>query len=42
MATLRLAQDGEWLWAGTNVMLSVLLCLLGVWLGAMLGAVLNR
>ena len=40
--TLRLAQDGEWLWAGMNVMLSVVLCLLGVWLGAVLAAVLNR
>ena len=40
--TLYLAQDGEWLWAGTNVVLSVFLCLLGVWLGAVLAAVLNR
>ena len=40
--TLRLAQDGDWLWAGTNVMLSVVLCLLGVWLGAVLAAVVNR
>ena len=42
LGTLRLVQDGEWLWAGTNVMLSVILCLLGVWLGAVLAAVLNR
>lgn len=42
LGTLRLAQDGEWLWAGANVVLSVLLCLLGVWLGAVLAAVLNR
>ena len=42
LSTLRLAQDGEWLWAGTNVVLSVFLCLLGVWLGAVLAAVLNR
>ena len=40
--TLRLAEDGDWLWAGMNVMLSVVLCLLGVWLGAVLAAVLNR
>ena len=40
--TLRLAQDGDWLWAGMNVMLSVVLCLLGVWLGAVLAAMLNR
>ena len=42
LATLRLVQDGEWLWAGANVVLSVVLCLLGVWLGAVLAAVLNR
>ena len=40
--TLRLAQDGEWLWAGANVVLSVILCLAGVWLGAVLAAILNR
>jgi CrcB protein len=40
--TLSLAQDGEWLRAGANVLLSVVLCLLGVWLGAGLGAALNR
>lgn len=33
LQTLNLAQDGEWLWAGLNVALSVTLCLLGVWLG---------
>ena len=42
LGTLRLVQDGEWLWAGTNVTLSVILCLLGVWLGAVLASVLNR
>ena len=31
--TLTLARDGEWLWAGANVLLSVVLCLIGVWLG---------
>ena len=33
LQTLTLAQDGEWLWAGMNIVLSVALCLLGVWLG---------
>jgi CrcB protein len=42
LQTLSLAQDGEWLWAAGNVVLSVALCLLGVWLGAALGAWLNR
>jgi CrcB protein len=39
--TLTLARDGEWLWAGANVLLSVVLCLLGVWLGHWLGVWLN-
>ncbi len=33
LQTLTLAQDGEWLWASLNIMLSVALCLFGVWLG---------
>ncbi len=31
LQTLTLAQDGEWLWAGVNIMASVGLCLLGVY-----------
>ena len=42
LQTLSLAQDGEWLRAALNVLLSVSLCLLGVFLGAALGASLNR
>jgi CrcB protein len=42
LQTLSLAQDGEWLWAAGNVVLSVVLCLVGVWLGAALGAWINR
>jgi CrcB protein len=41
LQTLTLAQDGEWLWAGANVVLSVVLCLLAVWLGHIAAAVLN-
>lgn len=33
LQTLRLARDGEWLWASGNVGGSVALCLAGVWLG---------
>jgi CrcB protein len=33
LQTLLLAQGGEWLRAGANVLISVALCLLGVWLG---------
>ena len=39
--TLRMLREGEWLYAGGNVMLSVLLCLIAVWLGYLLGAVLS-
>jgi CrcB protein len=41
LETLKLMQDREWLHAGGNVVLSVFLCLLGVWLGNLLGATLN-
>ena len=37
-----LAQDGQWLGAGANVLLSVMLCLIGVWLGATLAGTLNQ
>ena len=42
LQTLNLARDGEWAWAGANVVLSVVLCLAGVVLGAMTGQALNR
>ena len=42
LQTLSLAQDGEWLRAGANVVLTLALCLAGVWLGAALGAWVNR
>jgi CrcB protein len=41
LQTLSLARDGEWLDAAANILLSVVLCLLGVWLGYILGAGLN-
>lgn len=41
LQTLTLAQDGQWFKAGLNCILSLLLCLLGVWLGHLLGAVIN-
>ena len=40
--TLNLAQDGQWGGATANVLLSVVLCLVGVWLGAMLAGSLNQ
>ena len=42
LQTLMLMQDGEWLWATGNVVLSVALCLLGVWLGHSLAIIINR
>ncbi len=42
LQTLNLANDGEWLHAGANVLLSVVLCLLGVWLGFLLANHLNQ
>jgi len=39
--TLNLAQDGEWLYAGVNVLLSVMACLVAVWLGHVLAMSLN-
>jgi CrcB protein len=41
LQTLRLVQDREWLYAGANILLSVVLCLIAVWLGYLLGSVLN-
>jgi fluoride exporter len=39
--TLKLAQDKEWLYAGSNAALSFVLCLVSVWLGYTLGRALN-
>jgi CrcB protein len=41
LQTLNLARDGEWLYAGGNVMLSVLLCLAAVWLGHLCAGLAN-
>jgi fluoride exporter len=41
LQTLNLLREGEWLYAGGNTLLSVLLCLVAVWLGFALGAALN-
>jgi CrcB protein len=39
--TLRLLQDREWLYAGGNVILSVVLCMIAVWLGYALGSAMS-
>ena len=41
LQTLNLLRDGEWLYAGGNILLSVTLCLIAVWLGFMLGSMFN-
>ena len=39
--TLRLMQERQWLYAGGNVIWSVVLCLIAVWLGYMLGSLFS-
>jgi fluoride exporter len=41
LQTLNLVRDREWLYAGGNVILSVVFCLIAVWLGYLLGSVFN-
>jgi CrcB protein len=41
LQTLGLMNDGEWLYAGANIGLSVALCLIAVWAGYMLAATIN-
>ena len=41
LQTLNLLRDREWLYAGGNVLLSVVLCLIAVWLGWLLGGAVN-
>lgn len=42
LQTLNLLSDGEWLRGCMNMLLSLALCMLGVWLGQSLAAVLNQ
>lgn len=41
LQTFNLAQGGEWFRAAANAVLSVVLCLFGVWLGHVLAQLLN-
>jgi fluoride exporter len=41
LQTLNLMEDGEWLYAGANVVCSVVSCLVAVWLGHLLANSLN-
>ena len=41
LQTLNLAEDGQWFKAGANAVLSLVLCLVGVWLGHILALNMN-
>jgi fluoride ion exporter CrcB/FEX len=41
LQTLNLANDGEWLQAGGNIVASVVFCLFAVWLGHLLAVSIN-
>ena len=41
LQTLNLLRDREWLYAGGNILLSVVLCLMAVWLGYLLGSIFS-
>jgi fluoride exporter len=41
LQTLNLVNDGEWLYAGGNIVSSVVLCLLAVWIGHASAGLLN-
>src|SRR6266436_8006644 len=41
LQTLNLLEEGQWLYAGANAVLSVLLCVAGVWLGHLLATGIN-
>ncbi len=42
LQTLNLTRDGEWLYAGGNIVLSVVLCLVAVWLGHIAAVAVNQ
>jgi CrcB protein len=41
LQTLNLAEDGQWFKASANGILSLVLCLVGVWLGHILASTIN-
>ena len=41
LQTQNLMNDGEWLYAGANVVVSVVMCLVAVWVGVALASLIN-
>ncbi|HXT11518.1 MAG TPA: fluoride efflux transporter CrcB [Candidatus Angelobacter sp.] len=41
LQTLNLLQDRQWLYAGGNIVLSVVFCMIAVWLGYLVGSILT-
>ncbi len=42
LQTLYLIQDRKWFYAGGNMLLSVILCMIAVWLGYLVGSMVKR
>ena len=42
LQTINLIHEGEWMYAGWNIVLSVILCLIAVWLGFAAATALNE
>jgi len=42
LETLNLVSDGQWLAAGANILMSVLLCMIAVWAGYVAASALSR
>ena len=42
LQTLNLIRDGQWFYASLNLLLSFVLCMLGVWLGQITAQAFNR
>ena len=42
LQTLKLIRDREWFYAGGNMLLSVVLCMIAVWLGYLIGGMVKR
>lgn len=41
LQTLNLLRDREWLYAGGNMIVSIVLCMIAVWLGYLVGSIFN-